>query len=139
MKQGKSWEDLMTVKDLEVVISNFQAQQGRSKSTDANTNGCRTVIGMLLRIQGFQEKEINGFVLKQMMKKPQYATRKKRKEQPIYKQGVPLKYIQGRFGFIEQLSEQQHMACVISSIMAFATLCLTEIQRAKATRNEDGS
>ncbi|KAA6353023.1 MAG: hypothetical protein EZS28_051450, partial [Streblomastix strix] len=42
MKQGKSWEDLMTVKDPEVVISNFLAQQDRSQSSDANTNACRT-------------------------------------------------------------------------------------------------
>ncbi|KAA6399789.1 MAG: hypothetical protein EZS28_004689 [Streblomastix strix] len=129
----------MTVKDPEVVISNFLAQQDRSQSSDANTNACRTAIGMLFRVQGFQEKEINGFALKQMMKKPQYATRKKRKEEPIYKLDILLRYIQGKFGFIEQLGEQEHMGCVISSIMAFATLRLTEIHRAKATRNEDGS
>ncbi|KAA6386755.1 MAG: hypothetical protein EZS28_017715 [Streblomastix strix] len=139
MKQGKSWEDLMTVKDPEVVISNFLAQQDRSKSSDANTNACRTAIGMLFRIQGFQEKEINGFALKQMMKKHQYATRKKRKEEPIYKLDILLRYIQSKFEYIEQLSEQEHMGCVISSIMAFATLRLTEIHRASATRNEDDS
>ncbi|KAA6374704.1 MAG: hypothetical protein EZS28_029770, partial [Streblomastix strix] len=139
MKQGKSWEDLMIVKHSEVVISNFLAQQRRSKSSDANTNACRTAIGMLFRIQGFQEKEINGFALKQMMKKPQYATRKKRKEEPIYKLNTLLRYIQGKFGYIEQLSEQEHMGCVISSIMAFATLRLTEIHRTKTTRNEDDS
>ncbi|KAA6393150.1 MAG: hypothetical protein EZS28_011326, partial [Streblomastix strix] len=139
MKQGKSWDDLMTVKDPEVVISNFLAQQGRSKSSDANTNACRTAIGMLFRIQGFQEKEISGFALKQMMKKPQYATRKKRKEEPIYKLDILLRYIQGKFGYIEQLSEQEHMGCEISSIMAFATFRLTEIHRAKATKNEDCS
>ncbi|KAA6336714.1 MAG: hypothetical protein EZS28_052850, partial [Streblomastix strix] len=98
-----------------------------------------TAIGMLFRIQGFQEKEIYGFALKQMLKKPQYATRKKRKEEPIYKLDILLRYIQGKFGYIEQLSEQEHMGCVISSIMAFATLRLTEIHRAKATRNEDDS
>ncbi|KAA6361749.1 MAG: hypothetical protein EZS28_042723, partial [Streblomastix strix] len=98
-KQGKRWEDLITVKDPEVVISNFLAQYRRLKSSDAKTNACRTAIRMLFRIQGFLEKEINGFVL----------------------------------------NEQEHMGCVISSIMAFATLRLTEIHRAKATRNEDGS
>ncbi|KAA6361808.1 MAG: hypothetical protein EZS28_042665, partial [Streblomastix strix] len=89
--------------------------------------------------QGFQEKEINGFALKQMMKKLQYATRKKRKEEPMYKLDILLRYTQGKFGYIEQLGEQEHNGCVISSIMAFATLRLTEIHRAKATRNEDGS
>ncbi|KAA6375873.1 MAG: hypothetical protein EZS28_028600 [Streblomastix strix] len=102
MKQGKSWEDLMTVKDPE-------------------------------------EKEINGFVLKQMMKKPQYATRKKRKEESKYKLDILLRYIQGKFGYIDQLGEQEHIGCMISSIIAFATLHLTEINRTKATRNEDGS
>ncbi|KAA6397239.1 MAG: hypothetical protein EZS28_007237 [Streblomastix strix] len=121
MKQGKSWEDIMTVKDPEIVISNFLAQKYRSKSSDANTNASRTAIGMLFRIQDFQEKEINGFVLKQMMKKPQYATRKKRKEEPMYKFDILLRYIQGKFGYVEQLSEQEHMGCVISSIMTFTT------------------
>ncbi|KAA6333428.1 MAG: hypothetical protein EZS28_053175 [Streblomastix strix] len=75
---------------------------------------------MLFRIQNFQEIGINGFVLKQMMKKPQYATRKKRNEEHIYKLDILLRYIQGKFGYIEQLCEQEHMD-------------------SKATRNEDGS
>ncbi|KAA6390749.1 MAG: hypothetical protein EZS28_013726 [Streblomastix strix] len=41
--------------------------------------------------------------------------------------------------YFEQLGEQDHMGCVTSSIMAIATLCLTEIHRTQATRNEDGS
>ncbi|KAA6367443.1 MAG: hypothetical protein EZS28_037031 [Streblomastix strix] len=139
MKQGKSWEDLVTVKDPQVVISNFQAQYGRSKSTDANANACRTAIGMLFRILYFQGKEINVIVQNQMIKKPQYTTRKKRKEEPIYKMNILLKQIQGKFGYIEQLSDQEHIGCAISLIIAFATLRLTEIHRAKATMNEDDS
>ncbi|KAA6381516.1 MAG: hypothetical protein EZS28_022958 [Streblomastix strix] len=73
------------------------------------------------------------------MKKPQYATRKKRKEEPIYKLGILLRYIQSKFGYIEQFGEQKHGDCAISSIMAFTTLRLTEIYRAKATGNENGS
>ncbi|KAA6396104.1 MAG: hypothetical protein EZS28_008368 [Streblomastix strix] len=74
-----------------------------------------------------------------MMKKPQYATRRKRKEESIYMLYILLRLIQGKFRYIEQFGEQEHMGCVISSIMAFATLRLTEIHRAKATKNEDGS
>ncbi|KAA6373487.1 MAG: hypothetical protein EZS28_030984, partial [Streblomastix strix] len=139
MKQGKSLEDLMSVKVPEVVISNFLAQQNRSKSIDSIIHACKTDIEMLFRIQVFQEKEINGFALKQMMKKPQYATRKKRKEESIFKLDIILKYFLNKFVHIEQLGEHEHIGCVISSIMVFATLYLTEINRAEATRNEDGS
>ncbi|KAA6375852.1 MAG: hypothetical protein EZS28_028620, partial [Streblomastix strix] len=68
-KSGKSWEDLTTVKDPETVISNFIAQQISVHATNANSNACRTAVGMLFRIQGFHEERINGFALKQIMKK----------------------------------------------------------------------
>ncbi|KAA6364713.1 MAG: hypothetical protein EZS28_039760 [Streblomastix strix] len=94
---------------------------------------------MLFRIQSFQQKGINEFTLKQMMKKLQNATRKKRKEESICKLDIQLRFIQGKYGYIEQFGVQENMGSVISSIIAFATLSLTEIHRAKATRNEDSS
>ncbi|KAA6389301.1 MAG: hypothetical protein EZS28_015174 [Streblomastix strix] len=72
------------------------------------------------------------------MKKPQYASRTRREEQPKYKLCILLIYVQGKIGYIRQLGDQEHIGCVISSIMAFATLRLTEIHSAKATRNENG-
>ncbi|KAA6354458.1 MAG: hypothetical protein EZS28_050015, partial [Streblomastix strix] len=117
MKQGKSWEDLMTVKDPENsylnVVQSSRLSGERDQWISAEVNDEETSI--------CNKKE------------------KKIKEEPIYKLGILLRYIQGKFGYIEQLGEQEHMSCVISSIMAFATLRLTEIHRAKATRNEDGS
>ncbi|KAA6354469.1 MAG: hypothetical protein EZS28_050004, partial [Streblomastix strix] len=136
-KSGKSWEDLTTVKDPETVISNFIAQQISVHATNANSNACRTAIGMLFRIQGFQEEKINGFALKQIMKKPLAATRKKRKEEPIYKLDILLKHIQERADIKQRLNEQEHLGCTISSIMAFSTLRLAEIHRSSVAKMED--
>ncbi|KAA6368547.1 MAG: hypothetical protein EZS28_035926, partial [Streblomastix strix] len=136
-KSGKSWEDLTTVKDPETVISNFIAQQISVHATNANSNACRTAVGMLFRIQGFQEERINGFALKQIMKKPLAATRKMRKEEPIYKLDILLKHIPERAGMKQKLNEQEHLGCTISSIMAFSTPRLAEIYRASVVKMED--
>ncbi|KAA6391009.1 MAG: hypothetical protein EZS28_013461 [Streblomastix strix] len=58
VKSGKSWKIIRTAKDPIVVISNFLAQPDLSRSTDFNTNACKIAIGMLFRIQGFQEKKL---------------------------------------------------------------------------------
>ncbi|KAA6358886.1 MAG: hypothetical protein EZS28_045586, partial [Streblomastix strix] len=58
-KSGKQCEDLTTTKDLETVISNFIAQKISVQATTANSNARRTAVGMLFRIQGFQEERIN--------------------------------------------------------------------------------
>ncbi|KAA6332636.1 MAG: hypothetical protein EZS28_053252, partial [Streblomastix strix] len=79
-----------TVKDPETVISNFITQQISVHATNANSNACRTAVGMLFWIQGFQGEKINGFALKQIMKKHLAAIRKKRKEEPIYKLDIHL-------------------------------------------------
>ncbi|KAA6381391.1 MAG: hypothetical protein EZS28_023081, partial [Streblomastix strix] len=136
-KSGKSWEDLTIVKDPKTVISNFIAQQVSAHTTNTNSNACRTAIGMLFRIQCFQEDRINGFALKQIMKKPVAATRKKRREEPIYKLDILLKHIQERAEIKRKLSEQEHLGCTISSIMAFSTLHLAEIYRASVIQLED--
>ncbi|KAA6380421.1 MAG: hypothetical protein EZS28_024052 [Streblomastix strix] len=136
-KSGKFWEDLTTVKDPETVISNFIAQQVSVHATNANSYACRTAVGMLFRIQGFQEDRINGFGLKQIKKKPVAATKKKRREEPIYKLDILLKHIQERAEFKRKLSEQEHLVCTISSIIAFSTLRLAEIYRASVTQLED--
>ncbi|KAA6379239.1 MAG: hypothetical protein EZS28_025236, partial [Streblomastix strix] len=75
--KSKTSVDLMIFKELKVAISNFQAQQCRSGSTDSNTNSCRTAIGMLFRIQRFQEKQIKELAQKYLMMKQQCVTKKK--------------------------------------------------------------
>ncbi|KAA6363624.1 MAG: hypothetical protein EZS28_040849, partial [Streblomastix strix] len=112
-------------------------QQISVHATHANLNACRTAIGMLFRIQGFQEEKINGFALKQIMKKPLAATWKKRKEELIYKLDILLKHIQERADIKQRLNEQERLGCTISSIMAFSTLRLAEIQRASVAKMED--
>ncbi|KAA6404405.1 MAG: hypothetical protein EZS28_000064 [Streblomastix strix] len=129
-KSGKSWEVLTTMKDPETVISNFIAQQVSANATNANSYACRTAVGMLFRIQGFQEDKINGFALKQIMKKPTAAARKKTREEPKYKLNVLLKYIQGKAQDKQKLNEQENLGCTISSIMAFSIFRLAEIHRA---------
>ncbi|KAA6380866.1 MAG: hypothetical protein EZS28_023605, partial [Streblomastix strix] len=136
-KSGKLQEDLTTVKDPETVISNLIAQQISVHATNANSNACRTAVGMLFRIQGFQEERMNGFALKQNMKKTLAATRKKRKEEPIYKLDILLKHIQERAVIKQKLNEQEHLGCTISSIMAFITLRLAEIYRDSVVEMED--
>ncbi|KAA6390780.1 MAG: hypothetical protein EZS28_013693 [Streblomastix strix] len=71
------------------------------------------------------------------MKKPIAATRKKRKEEPIYKLDVLLKYIQGKAQDKQKLNEQEHLGCTVSSIMAFYTLRLAEIRRASVVHLDD--
>ncbi|KAA6383509.1 MAG: hypothetical protein EZS28_020964, partial [Streblomastix strix] len=126
----KSWEDLTTVIDTETLISNFIAQQISVDATNANSNACRTAVGMLFRIQGFNEERIIGFALMQFMKKHLAATRKEGKEEPIYKLVVLLKRILERADIKQRLNEQQHLRWTISSIMASSTLRLAEIRRA---------
>ncbi|KAA6369286.1 MAG: hypothetical protein EZS28_035187 [Streblomastix strix] len=61
LTSSKILEIQMTVKDQEMMKSNFLAQQGQFQSTDSNTNASWTAIGMQLKIQGFLEKEIYEF------------------------------------------------------------------------------
>ncbi|KAA6399817.1 MAG: hypothetical protein EZS28_004656 [Streblomastix strix] len=136
-KSGKTWEDLTIVKDPETVISNFIAQQIYVNATNANSNACRTAVGMLFRNQGFQEDRINGFALKQIMKKPTATTRKKRKDDPIFKLDVLLKYIQGKAQDKQKLNEQERLGCTVSSIMAISTVRLAEIHRASVVHLDD--
>ncbi|KAA6363176.1 MAG: hypothetical protein EZS28_041297, partial [Streblomastix strix] len=119
------------------VISNFIAQQISVHATNANSNACRTAVGMLFRIQGFQEERINGFALKQITKKPLAATRKKKKKEPIYKLDILLKHIQERAVIKQRLNEQEHLGCTIFSTIAFFTLRLAEIYRASVVKMED--
>ncbi|KAA6388517.1 MAG: hypothetical protein EZS28_015955, partial [Streblomastix strix] len=136
---GKSREELLRVEDPEVVIANFVAYLGEEQATDSNQTNCRTAISMLFKLQGFPNEKVNGSALHQIMKKPQTAMRKDRKEEPLYNLDILLRYLQEKNQINTTLSEQEHLGCTVTSIMAFSTLRLIEIHRAKATKQEKGA
>ncbi|KAA6372973.1 MAG: hypothetical protein EZS28_031501 [Streblomastix strix] len=118
----------------------FGADIGKEQeiyATNANSNACRTAVWMLIRIQCFYEERINGSALKQIMKISLAATRKKRKEEPIYKLDILLKHIQKRADIKQRINEQEHQGCIISSITAFPIFRLAEIHRASVVMMED--
>ncbi|KAA6356505.1 MAG: hypothetical protein EZS28_047968 [Streblomastix strix] len=94
---------------------------------------------MLFKLQGFPNEKVNGSALHQIMKKPQTAMRKDRKEEPLYNLDIFLRYLQEKNPINTTLSEQEHLGCTVTSIMAFSTLRLIEIHRAKATKQEKGA
>ncbi|KAA6370458.1 MAG: hypothetical protein EZS28_034016 [Streblomastix strix] len=138
-REGNKWTDLMQVLDPEAVISNFVAQLKADEATNLNINSCKIAIGTLFNMQGFSEEKVNGQALKQTMKQPSSAMRKEHKEEPIYKLDILLKHLQSKAQRLDQLPEMEFMGCVISSIMAFATLRLAEVHRATATPLPDGA
>ncbi|KAA6404083.1 MAG: hypothetical protein EZS28_000385 [Streblomastix strix] len=136
---GKEKEELLYVEDPEIIIVNFIAQLGEEKSTDSNQTNCRTAICMLFKLQGIQCEKINGVALHQIMKKPQTAMRKERKEELVFKLDITLRYLQQQFELNQELDEQKHLGCTVASIMAFSTLRLAEIHRASLTKEQKGA
>ncbi|KAA6382799.1 MAG: hypothetical protein EZS28_021675 [Streblomastix strix] len=136
---GKSREELLRVEDPEVIIANFVAYLGDEQATDSNQTNCRTAISMLFKLQEFPKEKVNGSALHQILKKPQTAMRKNRKEEPLYNLDILLRYLQEKNPINTTLSEQEHLGCTVTSIMAFSTLRLIEIYRAKATKQEKGA
>ncbi|KAA6396848.1 MAG: hypothetical protein EZS28_007624 [Streblomastix strix] len=138
-REGNKCTDLLQILDPEAVTSNFVAQLKADEATNSNINNCKIAIGMLFKMQGFSEEKVNGQALKQIMKQPSSALRKEHKEEPIYKLVILLKHLQSKAQRLDQLREIQFMGCVISSIMAFATLRLAEVHRATANPLPDGA
>ncbi|KAA6370282.1 MAG: hypothetical protein EZS28_034191 [Streblomastix strix] len=132
-------EDILTVQDLETVISNFISFLKQHKGTNANQIACRTAVAMLFRAIGQEEQKINGFALKQIMKKPSIAVAKQLREELIWGFNKLLNYFKMKTLNIKSLSEQELMGIVISVIMGYSTLRLTEIHRASAEKGEGGS
>ncbi|KAA6367824.1 MAG: hypothetical protein EZS28_036649, partial [Streblomastix strix] len=138
-EQNKMKEDILTVYDPEAVISNFISFPKQHKATNANQIACRSAVGMHFRAIGQEEQKINGFALKQIMKKPSIAAAKELREEPIWGFNKLLSYVKKKALNIQSLSEQQLMGIVISVIMGYSTLMLTEIHRASAEKTEGGT
>ncbi|KAA6383384.1 MAG: hypothetical protein EZS28_021091 [Streblomastix strix] len=110
-----------------------------NKATNANQIACRTAVGMLFRAIGQEEQKINGFALKQIMKKPSIAVAKELREEPIWGSNKLLNYVKKKALNIKSQSEQELMGIVISVIMGYSTLRLTEIHRASDEEREGGT
>ncbi|KAA6364454.1 MAG: hypothetical protein EZS28_040019 [Streblomastix strix] len=136
---GKEKQELLQVQDPEIIIANFIAQLGEEKSTDSNLTNCRTAICMLFKLQGIQNEKMIGVALHQIMKKPQTAMRKERKEELLFKQDIILKYLQQQFESNRELDEQELLGCTVASITALSTLLLAEIHRASVTKEKKGA
>ncbi|KAA6361075.1 MAG: hypothetical protein EZS28_043398 [Streblomastix strix] len=94
---------------------------------------------MLFQIQGIQSEKIDEVALQQLMKKPQTTIRKERKEEPIFKLDIILRYLQQQFESNRELDEQEHLGCTVASIMAFSELRLAEIHRDSVTKEKKGA
>ncbi|KAA6370893.1 MAG: hypothetical protein EZS28_033580, partial [Streblomastix strix] len=138
-EQNKVKEDILAVQDPEAVISNFISFLKQHKATNANQIACRTAAGMLFRAIGQEEQKINGFALKQIMKKPSIAVAKELGEEPIWGFNKLLNYVKKKALNIQLLSEQELMGIFISVIMGYSTLRLTEKHRASAEKTDEGN
>ncbi|KAA6389940.1 MAG: hypothetical protein EZS28_014529 [Streblomastix strix] len=115
------------------------AYLGDEQATVSKQINCRTAISILFKLQRFTNENINGSAFHQIMKKPQTAMRKDRKEEPLQELDILLRHLQEKNRINTSLSEQELLGCTVTSIMEFSTLRFKDIYRAIIIKQETGA
>ncbi|KAA6380222.1 MAG: hypothetical protein EZS28_024250, partial [Streblomastix strix] len=126
--------EIKTLKDPQMELVNYISFLRSNKATPNNVYESRTAVGMLFKAAGHLQDQINGILLKQIMKQIQAETRKVFMEESIWDLNDLLKVIEIEATHLTEITESKFMGCVMSSIMAFSTLRLSEIVRSSVNK-----
>ncbi|KAA6395782.1 MAG: hypothetical protein EZS28_008691 [Streblomastix strix] len=120
--------------DPQMEIVNYVSFLRNIKATPNNVLEIGTAVGMLQKAAGHQEEQINGILLKQIMKQIQVGTKKVFKDKFIWDINDLIKVIEIEATHLSKITELKFMGCVMSPIMAFSTLRLFDVIRSSVNK-----
>ncbi|KAA6354864.1 MAG: hypothetical protein EZS28_049609, partial [Streblomastix strix] len=138
-KTGRDLKEIKDLKDPEVEMINYIDFLIEQNSASANVVENVSAITTLFKAAGPSEQEINGKVLKEVLKRTRAKMKQPIKESTSYSINTLLKFIELQADKLQTLTEAQFLGCTFISIMAFCTLRMVEVLRADVYQNQDNS